>query len=207
MTDAPEMGRMRNWNSICPAHTRVLGGEDAELIIGGLKMDTWRELGRAFGYVPKLFGMVYRTDRRYLFSLICETLSFAVLAYPGMFLVKYAFDAMERRQPFGEFAAVCILLLLLQLAINLIKSFFNSIRPGRTSLVVGKLYNAFHRKSMELDYELLAEKEIQELQVLAGDFIRYRLSDTVWNFVALFSSLIAFAVSYVSFMRQEIRSR
>lgn len=160
-------------------------------------MDKWRELGRAVGYVPKLFGMVYRTDRRYLFYLICETLSFAVLAYPGMFLVKYAFDAMERRQPFGEFAAVCILLLLLQLAINLIKSFFNSIRPGRTSLVVGKLYNAFHRKSMELDYELLAEKEIQELQVLAGDFIRYRLSNTVWNFVALFSSLIAFAVSCI----------
>lgn len=160
-------------------------------------MDKWRELGRAFGCVPKLFGMVYRTDRRYLFYLICETLSFAVLAYPGMFLVKYAFDAMGRRQPFGEFAAGCILLLLLQLAIKLIKSFFNSIRPGRTSFVVGKLYNAFHRKSMELDYQLLAEKEIQELQVLAGDFIRYRLSDTVWNFVALFSSLIAFGVSCI----------
>lgn len=168
-------------------------------------MDKWRELGRAVGYVPKLFGMVYRTDRRYLFYLICETLSFAVLAYPGMFLVKYAFDAMERRQPFGEFAAVCILLLLLQLAIKLIKSFFNSIRPGRTSLVVGKLYNAFHRKSMELDYELLAEKEIQELQVLAGDFIRYRLSNTVWNFVALFSSLIAFGVSCILLIDINIR--
>lgn len=160
-------------------------------------MEKWRELGRAFGYVPKLFGMVYRTDRRYLFYLICETLSFAALAYPGMFLVKYAFDAMERRQPFGKFAAVCILLLLLQLGVKLTKSFFNSIRPGRTSLVVGKLYNAFHRRSMELDYELLAEKEIQELQALAGDFIRYRLSNTVWNFVALFSSLIAFAVSCI----------
>ena len=148
---------------------------------------------------------VYRTDRRYLFYLICETLSFAALAYPGMFLVKYAFDAMERRQPFGEFAAVCILLLLLQLAVKLIKSFFNSIRPGRTSLVVGKLYNAFHRKSMELDYQLLAEKEIQELQVLAGDFIRYRLANTVWNFVALFSSLMAFLVACILLIHIDIR--
>lgn len=168
-------------------------------------MEKWRELGRAFGYVPKLFGMVYRTDRRYLFYLICETLSFAALAYPGMFLVKYAFDAMEGRQPFGEFAAVCILLLLLQLAVKLIKSFFNSIRPGRTSLVVGKLYNAFHRKSMELDYQLLAEKEIQELQVLAGDFIRYRLANTVWNFVALFSSLMAFLVACILLIHIDIR--
>lgn len=158
-------------------------------------MRKWKELWTAFGYVPKLFRLVYRTDKRYLFYLICEMLSFSVISYPSIFLVKYAFDAMEKQQPFGEFAVICILLLLLQLAVNLMKSFFNSIRPGRTSLVVGRLYNAFHRKSMELDYELLAEKSIQELQVLAGDFIRYRLSNTAWNFVSLFSSLIAFTVS------------
>lgn len=158
-------------------------------------MNKWKELGRAFGYVPKLFGLVYKTDKRYLFYMICEMLSFAVLPYPAMFLVKYGFDAMESRQPFAEFAVVCVLLLLLQLAVNLIKSFFNGIRPGRTALVVGKLYNAFHRKSMEMDYELLAEKDTQELQVLAGDFIWYRLSGTVWNFVSLFSSLLAFLVS------------
>lgn len=149
-------------------------------------MKKWKELGLAFGYVPKLFRLVYKTDKRYLFYLICEMLSFSVISYPGIFLVKYAFDAMERKQPFGEFAIICVLLLLLQLAASLTKSFFNSIRPGRSSLVVGKLYNAFHRKSMELDYELLAEKDIQELQVLAGDFIKRRLNNTVWNFISLF---------------------
>ncbi len=167
-------------------------------------MNKWKELGAAFGYVPRLFQMVYRTDKRYLFYLICETLCFAALSYPGIFLVKYAFDAMERQRPFGEFAAMCCLLLALQLAVKLLKSFFNSIRPGRSSLVVGKLYNAFHRKSMELDYELLAEKDIQELQVLAGDFIRYRLTNTVWNFVSLFSSLIAFTVSCFLLVRIDL---
>ena len=135
-------------------------------------MKKWKELWLAFCYVPKLFKIVYQTDKRYLLYLICEMLSFAVLPYPSIFLVKYAFDAMEKQKPFGEFAVICVLLLLLQLAISLIKSFFNSVRPGRSSLVTGKLYNAFHRKSMEMDYELLAEKEIQELQVFAGDFIR-----------------------------------
>lgn len=160
-------------------------------------MKKWKELWLAFCYVPKLFKIVYQTDKRYLLYLICEMLSFAVLPYPSIFLVKYAFDAMEKQKPFGEFAVICVLLLLLQLAISLIKSFFNSVRPGRSSLVTGKLYNAFHRKSMEMDYELLAEKEIQELQVFAGDFIRYRLLNTVWNFVSLFSSLIAFIISCV----------
>lgn len=160
-------------------------------------MNKWRELGSAFASVPKLFKLVWRTDRPYLLYLVCETLSFAVISYPSIFLVKYAFDAMEKKRPYGEYAVVCILLLMLQLAVSLIKSFFNSIRPGRSSLVVGKLYNAFHRKSMELDYELLAEKDIQELQALAGDFIKYRLSGVVWNFVSLFSSLMAFGFSCI----------
>jgi len=151
------------------------------------------ELRNAFLYVPQLFRLVYRTDKLYLYYMIGETLSFALISYPSVFLSKYALDAMEAGQPFGRFALVCLLLLLLQLAVNLIKAFFNSRRPGRTELVRGKLYNAFHKKSMELDYELLAEKDIQELQSFAGKFIGSRmLSTTVWNFVSLFSSLIAF---------------
>jgi len=160
-----------------------------------------RELAAAFGYIPKLFGLIYRTDRVYLCHLICEMLCFSVISYPSIFLVKYAFDAMEAGTPFSRFAAVCTALILLQLGISLTKSRFNSLRPARTSLVVGRLYNEFHRKSMEMDYELLAEKENQELQTFAGDFIRQRLSGTVWNFVSLFSSLIAFAISCILLIR------
>ena len=160
-------------------------------------MKKLKELGMAFRHVPELFQLIYQTDKLFLFYLICEMLSFAVISYPTMFLVKYAFDALEEKKPFSQFAAMCVLLLLLQLAIYLIKSYFNSVRPGRSSYVIGILYNAFHRKSMELDYELLAEKEIQELMVFAGDFIKWRLRNTVWNFISLFSSLIAFAISCV----------
>ena len=160
-------------------------------------MKKMRELLAAFGYIPKMFGLIYRTDKRYLYYLLCETLCFAVISYPSMFLVKYAFDAMETGKPFSQFAIVCVALILFQLGISLTKSLFNSIRPARTSLVVGRLYNEFHRKSMEMDYELLAEKEIQELQAFAGNFIRWQLGRTVWNFVSLFSSLIAFVISCV----------
>ncbi len=123
-------------------------------------MKKFKELLGAFKYVPKLFGLIYRTDKLYLFYLICETLCFAIISYPSIFLVKYAFDAMEAKGPFPKFAIVCVSLILCQLAISLLKSKFNSIRPARTSLVVGRLYNEFNRKSMEIDYELLAEKEI-----------------------------------------------
>lgn len=156
-----------------------------------------KELISAFRYVPKLFKLVYKTDKLYLFYLLCETICFALIPYPATILVKYAFDALEVGTPFYQFSLVCGALILTGFLLGVLKSFFNSIRPSRTSLVVGKLYNAFHKKSMEMDYELLAEKEIQELQSFAGQFINRMLSKTVWNFVSLFSSLIAFIISCV----------
>jgi len=154
------------------------------------------ELKNAFLYVPKLMRLVYKTDKKYLFYVIGETLSFAIIGYPTVFLSKYALDAMDTKQPFDRYVAICLLLLLLQLSVNMIKTFFNSRRPGRTKLVQGRLYNAFHKKCMELDYELLAEKDVQELQTFAGEFIgSMMLSNTVWKFVSLFSSLIAFVAA------------
>lgn len=156
-----------------------------------------KELICAFRYVPKLFRLIYKTDKLYLFYLLCETLCFALLPFPSAFLVKYAFDALEGNAPFSRFAVICVALILSVFLMGVLKSFFNSIRPGRTSLVVGKLYNEFHKKSMEMDYELLAEKETQELQSFGGVFIKQMLSRTVWNFISLFSALIAFIISCI----------
>lgn len=156
-----------------------------------------KEFISAFRYVPKLFRLVYQTDKLYLFYLLCETICFALMPYPSAFLVKYAFDALEGGTPFSQFAVICAALILAGLLISVLKSYFNSIRPGRTSLLVGRLYNAFHKKSMEMDYELLAEKETQELQSFVGVFIKRKLSGAVWNFVSLFSSLIVFIISCI----------
>ena len=54
-----------------------------------------KELLSAFRYVPKLFRLVYQTDKLYLFYLLCETICFALIPYPAIFLVKYAFDAID----------------------------------------------------------------------------------------------------------------
>ncbi len=172
-------------------------------------MSKIKELINSFRQIPKLFALVWRVDHRYLIYMVCEMLCFAAIPYPTLFLVKYSLDilenytsgnnvqAAENMTLFTHFAAVCVALIILQLLVSLLKSLFNSIRPARSSLVIGKLYNDFHKKSMELDYELLAEKDIQELQTLAGSFIQYKLRNTVWNFISLFSSLIVFVASCV----------
>ena len=162
------------------------------------------ELASSFRNIPRLFSLVYRTDKPCLIYMILETVCFAALPYPTIFLVKYSFDLLEKStlgggaydsSVFARYAVICVSLILTQFAIAMAKSLFNSLRPARTAYVTGKLYNDFHRKSMELDYELLAEKEIQELQSLVGRFLQYNFRNTIWNFVSLFSSLAAFIVS------------
>ena len=142
-------------------------------------MSKWKELINAFHYIPRLFNLIWETDKMYLVFMVCETLAFAVMEYPAVILSKYALDAMTKGSEYRVYALICSMLVLLGFSINTLKSKLNDIRPARTYLVRGKLYNAFHKKCMEIDYELLAEKEIQELQTFAGEFIQFKLSGTL----------------------------
>lgn len=159
------------------------------------------ELKNAFFYLPKMFRTVWKTDRLYMIFILCETLCFALLPYPGLYLTKYALDALSTHKTYAEFALTCAGVLALGLFISILKSVFNSMRPNRTALLNRKLTNRFHLKCMELDYQLLAEKETQELQALASEYVSRRMSNTIWNFIWLFSGLLSFAVSFVIMLR------
>lgn len=159
------------------------------------------ELGKAFLQVPKMFRTVWRTDKLYLIFIICEMLCFALLPYPALYLAKYALDAMGGGKDYAEFAGTCMGLLFLGCSIGIAKSAFNSLRPNRTTRLKNKLMNQFHQKCMELDYQLLAEKEIQELQALASEYVNRRMANTIWNFIWLFSGMISFTLSFIILFR------
>lgn len=164
-------------------------------------MSKLQELKNAFRFVPAMFRTVWSTDRRYLIYIVCETLCFALLPYPALYLEKYALDALGSGKDYREFVFMCGGLLLLGCAISMLKSVFNSIRPNRTTVLNSKLTNRFHLKCMELDYQLLAEKEVQELQVLASEYISWRMSNTIWNFIWLFSGMVSFVISFIVLVR------
>ena len=90
-------------------------------------MSKIQELRNAFKYVPTMFRTVWNTDSRYLIYIICETLCFAFLPYPALYLEKYALDALGSGEKYTEFVTVCAALLLLGCAISILKSIFNSV--------------------------------------------------------------------------------
>ena len=62
-----------------------------------------KEFMLALGHVPKLFKTVYKTDKLYLFYMIGETICFAFVPYPTLYLSKYALDALENGSKFSDF--------------------------------------------------------------------------------------------------------
>ena len=151
-----------------------------------------KQLVSYFSYIPLLFKILWRIDKVYMIMIIGEMLSFALLAYPPLILVKYTFDALTKGEAFSNYIVVVTGILLLMLFTNVLKTYFNdNIRLNRGRLLGGRIETDFYNKCMELDYELLAEKETLELKDLAREFVSYRFGSTVWSFIAVFSHLIA----------------
>ncbi len=144
-----------------------------------------------FSYIPALFRILWRVDKVYMLMTVGEMLSFTLLAYPPLILVKYTFDALTNEEPFSDYAMIVIGILALVLLTNILKTYFNdNIRISRGGLTQGRLTADFYKKCMELDYELLAEKETLELKDLAREFVSFRFNNTVWSFIAVFSNVI-----------------
>ena len=151
-----------------------------------------KQLLNYFSYIPALFRILWQVDKIYMLMTIGEMLSFTLLAYPPLILVKYTFDALQNEVSFSDYAVIVVEILALILFTNIFKTYFNdNIRISRGSLMQGRLAADFYKKCMELDYELLAEKETLELKDLAKQFVSFRFSNTVWSFIAMFSNVIA----------------
>ena len=157
-----------------------------------------KQLLNYFSYIPALFRILWRVDKVYMLMTIGEMLSFVLLAYPPLILVKYTFDALTNEIPFSDYVMSVIGILALILFTNILKTYFNdNIRISRGSLMQGRLTAEFYKKCMELDYELLAEKETLELKDLARQFVSFRFSNTVWSFIAMFSNVISLVSAIV----------
>jgi ABC-type multidrug transport system, ATPase and permease components len=151
-----------------------------------------KQLFNYFSYIPALFRILWRVDKVYMLMTIGEMLSFTFLAYPPLILVKYTFDALQNEVTFSDYTVIVIGILVLILFTNILKTYFNdNIRINRGGLMQGRLTADFYKKCMELDYELLAEKETLELKDLARQFVSFRFGNTVWSFIAMFSNIIA----------------
>jgi len=143
-----------------------------------------------------LIKTLWTTDKKYLLLMVFEMLSFSAHMLPDLLITKYTVDALFQRLPFKVFLIRTSLLLVFKLVCMISLAYVNTERPRRDDIVTERLFNQFFYKCMNLEYEKLAEREVQELKDLAKPMADGKIAAVGWYFVDFFSNV--FSVAYLS---------
>lgn len=106
---------------------------------------------------------------------------------------------MGNKQNLAVFALVCVGLLLLSSNVSLRRSYINNrARITRGEILFGKIRSQFHRKCMDIDYQLLAESETQNNHAKAVQFLNWHLNNLIWKFISVVSAVILLIMACIA---------
>lgn len=111
--------------------------------------------------------------------------------FVSMILVKYSINMLASGTDYVRFLSIVVSLLLLLFLLSLLQSVVSS-RSGIMGNMIGdKLFRNIFNKTMEIDYELLLDKNVLEKRKLAMQVIEQgRFNNLVGNFKQLVSNAI-----------------
>ena len=111
--------------------------------------------------------------------------------FVSMILVKYSINMLASGTDYVRFLSIVVSLLLLLFLLSLLQSVVSS-RSGIMGNMIGdKLFRNIFNKTMEIDYELLLDKNVLEKRNLAMQVIEQgRFNNLVGNFKQLVSNAI-----------------
>lgn len=155
-----------------------------------MELKTWIFNAKtAFGYIPKFLNLIRKTDKAYFLYLLGETLLAALQTFPNMFLLKASADALTKKIPFRSYVYIVLIWILLDLLRNLLWNYFNSSGPAHRGRLLNILKNRFSEKCLEMDYEMLSDKEILDKKELADNAIHKGFGSATWEFLIIFSNI------------------
>lgn len=152
------------------------------------------ELGQKMLYIGRMFRVLWETDRIFLFFILLDILLSSILPFWGMFLVKYSVNMLTAGTGFPEYLTVITVLLLLMFVTSVLQAAVNT-KSGILGNVIGdKLFRNIFNKTMEIDYELLLDKEVLEKRKLAMQMIEQgQFNNLAGNFKQFLSNTIVLA--------------
>ena len=126
-----------------------------------------------------------------MFFVLTDVILSASTPFVSMILVKYSINMLASGTDYVRFLSIVVSLLLLLFLLSLLQSVVSS-RSGIMGNMIGdKLLRNIFNKTMEIDYELLLDKNVLEKRKLAMQVIEQgRFNNLVGNFKQLVSNAI-----------------
>lgn len=158
----------------------------------------------SFKTLPRVFSLLYKNDRKYLFIMLLEVVAFSIDKYPSLLIMKYTIDALTRNMVYKDYMMTIIPLVLIMLTLKIIRAVINTSRPYRDQVITERLFNAFFVQCMKIDYQTLESKEVQDKIELAKYITNGKIAAIGWYFVEMFSSLISLIIATIIMVRINI---
>lgn len=145
-------------------------------------------------YIGRMFRILWDNDRKFLFCILFDTLISAVIPFFGMYLAKYSINMLSQGEAYSKYVSIIALLLGMSIVVSLVQSVVSTKSGVMGNMIGDKLFRVIFNKTMDLDYEMLLDKDILEKRELAMKVIEQgRFNNLAGNFKQFFTNIIVVA--------------
>lgn len=154
-------------------------------------MDFIKKLFTNIGNSGKIIRLMWKNDKVYLFYILLDIAVYSCLPFINIFLVQKSIRMLEDGSGFQRYILEVLALIVLGFASNCLHDYLNYKRELHGGVIELALYKDLFEKTLEIDYEMLLDKEVQEKRELALKMVSNgRFSQIVNNFHNFVSNLI-----------------
>lgn len=165
-------------------------------------MNIFKKIHSAFQYSIKLIKIMLKFDNAYFIYILLDIIAYSSITFINLFLVKYSILMLENRAEFVMFIFVVIGLILINMILNCLHSYLNYKRDLHGSTISISLMKSIFHQTLNLDYELLLDKDIQEKRRLASQITANNRFTSLSNTFYVFISNIIVIVGIISILAQ-----
>jgi ABC-type multidrug transport system fused ATPase/permease subunit len=149
------------------------------------------EIKTRFVYIGRMFRLLWGFDKALLFILIGNIIVESVNPFITMYLIKYSIDMLASGTDFRSYLPTVLIFLGAEFLGKSLLIHLSVQKDIHGNMSGDKLFSVLFRKTLELNYEMLLEKNILEKRQLASKvFEQGRFNDLTSHFRSFAMNLI-----------------
>ena len=156
-----------------------------------------------FSYTGKMLKLMWKSDKQYIVYLLLDIIVWSIIPFVNVYLVQESINMLETGADFQNYVPIIVGLVIGNLILNYCHNYLNYKRDLHGSIISVILYKNIFVKTLNLDYEKIIDKNIQEMRELSLRIIdNSRFSVMTVAFHNLVSSI--FVITGISYLLAQI---
>jgi hypothetical protein len=150
-------------------------------------------------FSKKSIVFLWKRDPLYIVLILIGVILNSLQAFPSMYLIKYSIDLLARKSGLREYMITISVIVGIMLLIGIISTFIGNNRDNRKSVLRTNISLEMSKICMNVDYELVAEKDFLEKKDFTMDVLNNNKLELVIDSISgiISSILILLGMLYI----------